>query len=401
MPILYNPAAGTLPSQQGWLAFGTGLTGTQTRSANGTLLNSSAVLSDSAGYSSHSRTAPTLVNPSFPRLDRSVGFQLDFQLRLISETHTVSNRAGFSVTLLDQTATPQGPLGIELGFWSNSIFSQTGGASPFQTVAQRADGLNTSLATNYSLRILDQAYYLLAGNRLLLSGSVQGYNLAPKDPRVPYNPYTTPNFLFLGDNTSSASASAELGTIALDGMRTGTGGADTFTGTALADTFNGLAGNDTANGGDGRDWLAGGTGADLLNGGPADDFLIGGADGDRFLFSSGAPFNTSQLGLDTIVDFNATALDRIRLARTTFTVLPAGTTLAATNFATVTSDALAATSTAAIVYNSVNGRLFYNSNGSAANFASTANGGGVFAQLWGGPTGTPFPALTNGMIEIV
>ena len=400
MPILYNAAAAILPSQQGWLTFGTGLTGTQTRSSNGTLLNSTALLADAAGYSNHSRTTPTLVNSAFPRLDRSVGFQLELQLRVISETHNVANRAGFSVTLLDQSTGPQDPQGIELGFWTNSIFSQEGGDTPFKTVAERVDGVNTTQATNYSLRILDQAYYLLAGNRLVMSGSVKRYNKSPQDPRVPYNPYKTPNFLFLGDNTGSASANVELGTIALDGMRTGTAGADAFTGTALADTFNGLAGNDVANGGAGNDWLAGGSGGDTLNGQAGDDFLIGGTDADAFLFSSGAAFNSGQLGVDTIVDF-APSLDRIRLARTTFAALPAGPTLAASTFASVTTDALAATSNAQIVYNSANGKLFYNANGNAAGFAATPAGGGPFAQLWGGTTGTPFPALTSSVFQII
>lgn len=400
MPILYNASLPTLPSQQGWLAFGTGLTGTQTRVATGTLLNSTARMADFAGYGNHLPTAATLVNSTFPRLNRSVGFSLDFRLRVISETHlaTTPNRAGFSVTLLDQGPTPQG---IELGFWTNSIFSQGGGPTPFQTVAQRLDGVNTTLATNYSLRILDQTYYLLANNRLILSGAVQGYGLAPLDPRLPYNPYTTPNFLFLGDNTSSASANVELGTTSLEVARVGTSGADTFAGTAAADFYNGLAGADGVSGAAEADWLAGGAGTDLLNGGAGDDILIGGSEADRFAFNTGAAFNSTQLGVDTIVDFNPTALDRLRLGRATFTALPAGTTLAATRFASVVSDALAATSTATITYNRVNGRLFYNPNGSAAGFASTATGGGQFAQLWGTSSGSPFPTLSNSLFEIV
>jgi Ca2+-binding RTX toxin-like protein len=338
------------------------------------------------------------VNGAFPVLNRSVGFSLDFRLRVISETHLATNRAGFSVSLLDQGPTPQG---IELGFWTNSIFSQGGGATPFQAVGQRLEGVNTTVATSYSLRILDQTYYLLANNRLLLSGAVQAYNLAALDPRLPYNPYTTPNFLFLGDNTASASASVELGTTSLDLARVGTSGADTFTGTVAADLFNGLAGNDVVLGGAGNDWLAGGAGSDILNGETGDDFLIGGIEADRFAFNSGVAFNTTQLGVDTIVDFNASALDRIRLARATFTALPAGTTLPATRFASVANDALAASSTAPIVYNSTSGRLFYNPNGSAAGFAANATAGGAFAQLWGGLTGAPFPALNNGVFEIV
>ena len=400
LPILYNASLPTLPSQQGWLTFGTGLTGTQTRVATGTLLNSTAVMADFAGYSNYSRTAATLVNSTFPSLNRSVGFSLDFRLRVISETHlaTTTNRAGFSVTLLDQGPTPQG---IELGFWTNSIFSQGGGPTPFRSVGQRLDGVNTTLATNYSLRMLDQTYYLLANNRLILSGAVQDYSQAPADPRLPYRPYSTPNFLFLGDNTSSASANVELGTTSLEVARTGTSGADTFAGTAAADLYNGLAGADVLGGAAGADWLIGGAGTDSLNGGADNDVLIGGSEADRFVFSTGAAFNSSQLGVDTIVDFNSTALDRLRLGRATFTALPAGSTLAATSFATVASDALAATSTAPIVYNSVNGRLFYNPNGSAAGFAATATGGGLFAQLWGASSGPPFPALSSGVFEIV
>jgi Ca2+-binding RTX toxin-like protein len=183
--------------------------------------------------------------------------------------------------------------------------------------------------------------------------------------------------------------------------RVGTSGADTFAGTAAADFYNGLAGADGVSGAAGADWLAGGAGTDLLNGGAGDDILIGGSEADRFAFNTGAAFNSTQLGVDTIVDFNPTALDRLRLGRATFTALPAGTTLAATRFASVVSDALAATSTATITYNRVNGRLFYNPNGSAAGFASTATGGGQFAQLWGTSSGPPFPTLSNSLFEIV
>jgi hypothetical protein len=51
----------------------------------------------------------------------------------------------------------------------------------------------------------------------------------------------------------------------------------------------------------------------------------------------------------------------------------------AAEFATVTSDAAAATSSAYIVFNSTYGRLFYNENGSADGFGT----GGQFATLTG------------------
>jgi serralysin len=391
---LYNAASG-LPSDQGWLTFGE-VFGSQTRSTNGTTLTSSTA--GAVGYSN--RTATTnanLVNSAFPSLNRSVGFSLDFRLQVLSESHQPANRAGFSVILLDQGATPRG---IELGFWTNSIFSQTGGSAPFQTVGERVSNLSTTSATTYSLRMLDQAYYLLANNRLVLSGSVQDYSALPKDPLLPFNPYTTSNFLFLGDNTRSASATVELGSISLGGPLTGTSGADIFTGTAAPDSYNAQDGADQLSGGDGSDWLAGGAGNDTLNGGGGDDMLIGGSQADRFLFSSGTSFNSSQLGLDTIVDFNPLE-DRLTLARTTFSALAAGTTLATSAFAVVASDAAAATSTATIVYNSATGSLFYNANGATAGFAATPPGGGQFAQLWGGASGAPFPTLSRSVFEVV
>ncbi|MEB3317088.1 MAG: Calx-beta domain-containing protein [Cyanobacteriota bacterium] len=393
---LYDAALSGLPSQQGWLAFGSGLAGSQTRSASGTILNSTTLLADAAGYSNRSATAPTPFNSAFPPLDRSLGFGLDFRLRLLSETHQAPNRAGFSLTLLDQGPTPQG---IELGFWTNSVFSQAGGSTPFQTINERVDGLNTTLATTYSLRLLDQSYYLLAGSRLLLSGAVQDYSLWPRDPLLPYNPYTTPNFLFLGDNSRSAAALVELGTTSLTVPLSGGPGADRFLGTAAADSFQGQAGADSLSGNGGNDWLAGGAGADSLQGGAGDDFLIGGSEADRFLFGSGAAFLSSQLGVDTLVDFHPVE-DRLVLARATFAALPAGSSLAAEAFATVSSDAEAATSAATLVYNSTNGALIYNANGSAAGFAATSSAGGPFAQLWGGANGASFPALSGAAFEI-
>jgi serralysin len=59
----------------------------------------------------------------------------------------------------------------------------------------------------------------------------------------------------------------------------------------------------------------------------------------------------------------------------------AGNPLAIADFSTVITDAAAATANSGIVYNSANGKLFYNVDGSAAGFGTS---GGQFAQLTAG-----------------
>lgn len=393
---LYDPGPLLLPSQQGWLEFGRGFAGTQTLTNHGTTLDTTLLTADIAGYSNYKVTTTDLVNNAFPNLNRTVGFALDIRLRIIDQNHDASNRAGFSLTLLDQGATPRG---IELGFAGDRIFSQGGGSTAFETIGEQVEGIDTSQTATYSLRIIDDHYYLLANNRLALSGAVQDYSQWPKNPLLPYNPYTTPNFLFLGDNTSRGSAKVELGSISLALASRGTNRADQLKGTNSADIMNGQAGDDELRGLAGNDWLIGGRGRDLLEGGPGNDLLIGGSQADRFVFRSGKTFNTQKLGVDTIADFSP-AEDRIRLARSSFSALPAGSTLATSAFASVNSLRAAALNRAAIVYNRSTGSLYYNPNGRAPGFAASERAGGEFAVLWGGSSTAPGPAIDATVFEI-
>jgi Ca2+-binding RTX toxin-like protein len=160
------------------------------------------------------------------------------------------------------------------------------------------------------------------------------------------------------------------------------------------DSLNGGAGNDSLNGGDGNDSLNGGDGSDTLDGGTGNDSLIGGEGSDRFVYStSGTVFNPLSFGVDVITDFE-TGTDKIVLNKTTFNSIssPVGTGLSLLGeFALVTSDVDAAASTADIVYNSVNGNLFYNPNGSNPGFGT----GTLLLTL----TGAPPLLATDFMIE--
>jgi len=171
----------------------------------------------------------------------------------------------------------------------------------------------------------------------------------------------------LGNNLENLTL---LGTTAING--TGNTANNILTGNTANNTLNGLAGNDTLTGLAGNDTLTGGLGA------------------DRFLFDSKRAFALADLGADTITDF-LRGTDKIVLDKTTFTALTtaAGSTLSASEFATINSATngatLAGSSAARIIFNSVNGQLFYNSNGTTAGLGT----GGQFATLSG------LSALTN------
>ncbi|MGK7955514.1 MAG: hypothetical protein AB4063_09675 [Crocosphaera sp.] len=152
-------------------------------------------------------------------------------------------------------------------------------------------------------------------------------------------------------------------------------GNDRIFGKGGNDNLQGRPGNDHLFGGSGDDILSGGIGRDRLNGGQGNDTLTGGASRDRFIFNTNQEFSTDDLGVDTITDFDIVR-DLILLDRDTFTAIDDGASIDDV-FATVTNDAAAEIAEAAIVYNSSNGHLFYNPNGSDSGFGS----GGQFAIL--------------------
>ncbi|WP_414513988.1 hypothetical protein [Nostoc sp. PCC 9305] len=209
--------------------------------------------------------------------------------------------------------------------------------------------------------------------------------------------------IFAGDGDDSISLSGVIGNHYIDGgagsdILFGGAGADIIDGGSDDDNLLGGKGDDILFGSSGKDILIGNQGNDYLQGDSGDDLLTGGAGSDKFAFATGSKFNIRELGVDTISDFTLEE-DKIQLSKSTFTALSNSvfpTQLNSADFATVTSDTLAASSSAAIVYNSANGSLFYNPNGSADNFAAV-NSGGKFAQL----DATSFPALTTASFEVV
>jgi len=162
--------------------------------------------------------AASYVNPTFNAntLNQTTGYTLNFTVSLDSTESNVSNltsapRAVFSVTAINSDNT-----GIELGFLPTSIFAHSASFGiPAQTTSSTLD---TSAATTYTLTVFNNNYSLSTGATQLISGNLQNYvfDNTTSNPPLPFNPYTTPSFIFFGDNTSEASGKFTLGSVNLD-----------------------------------------------------------------------------------------------------------------------------------------------------------------------------------------
>jgi hypothetical protein len=141
-------------------------------------------------------------------LDSTAGFRLDFAVRIASETHANNDRAGFSVLVLDQSAR-----GVELGFWTDQVWAQNAGLTPFTHGETLAVDTQSALRS-YHLTFLGGTYSLATDGAPLLTGALRDYAaVATSFPATAI--YPLQSFIFFGDNTNSAAARAELSMLAL------------------------------------------------------------------------------------------------------------------------------------------------------------------------------------------
>ena len=226
---LYDGTSGVTPdkySSSPWFNFGNANpippSTLATHSANNSLttLDSTAANSIYAGYSNYNvtldvsnpsiLTPTTTVNPSFPTLDRNAGYQLTFKVKINQQENEGTNgdfRAGFSVLALssDQQV-------IEIGFRNTDIFSQNN--SSFNSIGEKVDGVGNLLTnlTTYNLNVAGDSYTLTSGNTILLNGYLRDYTSATG---FGADVYRASNFIFLGDNTTSAKANIDLKEVTL------------------------------------------------------------------------------------------------------------------------------------------------------------------------------------------
>jgi hypothetical protein len=192
--------------------------GTQTADGSKTTLDTTIANSAYAGYTNYN--APPLtsfpftnpltsqVNSAFPILDRNAGYTLSFTIKITSQTNDGTNgpnRAGFSALVLGSDNQ-----GIEIGFRNSDIFSQ--GNASFNSIGDQATGLDLAQPATYNLNVAGSTYTLTSGSNTLLNGSLVDYTTATG---LASGVYRTPNFIFLGDNTTSARASVDISNITL------------------------------------------------------------------------------------------------------------------------------------------------------------------------------------------
>ncbi|OUL28875.1 hypothetical protein [Nostoc sp. 106C] len=200
--LLYNGLS--IPSQtlaqQGWMYLWSAASPAPSAIAttNGTILDTSGTNTNYAGYF---RQSPLT-------LDRSRGYTISFRVQLNSESHSSDNRAGFSMMAMsNKLANEQQPYGIELGFWENSIWAQNAGFTRGENAVY-----NTKASLQiYKLAVKDGNYQLFVNGIVvpILQGKLRQYTGFTPPPGYK-NPYTTPNLLFLGDNTTSAKAKVTI-----------------------------------------------------------------------------------------------------------------------------------------------------------------------------------------------
>ena len=132
--------------------------------------------------------------------------------QVLSESHANNDRAGFSLIVLDSAHR-----GVELAFWADSVFALNAptqlNPGLFTQAESSAPGFRPDAAlTSYSLQLRNGGYSLTAGGTMILSGAMRDYSAAV----VPV--YSTNNFMFFGDDTSSARAAVNIGLVSVSAV---------------------------------------------------------------------------------------------------------------------------------------------------------------------------------------
>ncbi len=193
---LYDPGLATLPAAQAWQTLTAGAAATQGLAGGTYTLDTTGT---GVALWGNSRLSPLL-------LDTDAGFVLTFSLQLRSESHSSTNRAGYSVVLVGNDPS----LALELAFWSDHVWAQTYDAAQADRFVHGQDAAwdTTSALRSYTVAVQHQQFSLSSEGTVLLRGALVDYSAAGL-------PYNVPNFVFFGDNSSRGSAVSALGLVAI------------------------------------------------------------------------------------------------------------------------------------------------------------------------------------------
>lgn len=135
-------------------------------------------------------------------LNKASGFIARFELQLLS-SGIGNDRAGFSVMLLDFDR-----YGVEIGMGTNRLFAYNDDDA--FTPGEGVD-LDLTQMHQYELKIGNGSYFMSIDGKFVLGGSWRLYNQS-----LP--PYNTPNFIFVGDDTSRQSSVARFKSFSIESV---------------------------------------------------------------------------------------------------------------------------------------------------------------------------------------
>jgi hypothetical protein len=179
--VLYDGALGTPPGDQG-LVYAS--------------VPDSSFASSVGGVTTLDTTAQDGIYAGFgaqPIMDRTAGFTVRVDLRVLTASTRNPSRAGFSLLVLASDAR-----GVEVGFLDDEIYALDD--NPL-FVRNEVTGVDTTSAIHrYDLTLLGDFWTLAQNGSEILSGPVRDYSAYAGI----FDVYETPNLLFVGDNTTSA-----------------------------------------------------------------------------------------------------------------------------------------------------------------------------------------------------
>lgn len=215
---LFDASLGNLPDMQSWL-LNKEDEAVIVHNGSGVNLDGTGSFSLRPGIATEFTFGGFSQHPLMPVINRQEGFYLEFSLQIVAETHNpgkddnndgLVDRAGFSVIIISEDL-----YGVELSFFEDKIWaSEDGKLNSIDKFTQAESVIfDTSQTINYTLAGSEEGYALFANGTKILSGVWRSYHPSGVEPLI--DPYDNPSFIFLGDNTRSASSSVILGNISI------------------------------------------------------------------------------------------------------------------------------------------------------------------------------------------